>query len=175
MDGYFADPEGEPGKPFDWDKPGLDALAQPILYDHQIRGGIKTARSYFAFSRQTAVSKTSLGGILCTCRHSAAAGILACGARPVHHANPQRTTAIRSRHGSRPEARETRFNRWRRTNSLTTKRDRTVRPGANNQGVNTLHFYTDEPGINPGVWNALPNCDEWQQAFAEPISGSDHF
>lgn len=27
LDGYFVDPEGAPGKPFDWDKPGLEALA----------------------------------------------------------------------------------------------------------------------------------------------------
>jgi hypothetical protein len=27
MDGYFVDPEGEPGKPWDWNKPGLANLA----------------------------------------------------------------------------------------------------------------------------------------------------
>lgn len=27
MDGYFVDPEGEQGKPYDWDKPGLEDLA----------------------------------------------------------------------------------------------------------------------------------------------------
>jgi hypothetical protein len=27
MDGYYVDPEGEPGKPYDWDKAGLDTLA----------------------------------------------------------------------------------------------------------------------------------------------------
>ena len=27
LDGYFVDPEGAPGKPFDWDKEGLDELA----------------------------------------------------------------------------------------------------------------------------------------------------
>lgn len=27
LDGYYVDPEGEPGKPYDWDKPGLGPLA----------------------------------------------------------------------------------------------------------------------------------------------------
>lgn len=27
MDGYYVDPEGEPGKPYDWNKPGLAQLA----------------------------------------------------------------------------------------------------------------------------------------------------
>lgn len=27
MDGYFVDPEGAPGKPYDWDRPGLEQLA----------------------------------------------------------------------------------------------------------------------------------------------------
>lgn len=27
LDGYYVDPEGEPGKPYDWDKPGLGLLA----------------------------------------------------------------------------------------------------------------------------------------------------
>ncbi len=28
MDGYYVDPEGEPGKPYDWDLKGLDKLAE---------------------------------------------------------------------------------------------------------------------------------------------------
>ncbi len=28
LDGYFVDPEGAPGKPYNWDQPGLDALAE---------------------------------------------------------------------------------------------------------------------------------------------------
>src|SRR5947209_7715261 len=27
LDGYVVDPEGAPGKPYDWDRPGLDQLA----------------------------------------------------------------------------------------------------------------------------------------------------
>jgi hypothetical protein len=27
LDGYYVDPEGEPGKPYDWDRPGLGPLA----------------------------------------------------------------------------------------------------------------------------------------------------
>jgi len=27
LDGYYIDPEGEPGQPYDWDRDGLDALA----------------------------------------------------------------------------------------------------------------------------------------------------
>src|SRR5205085_8488376 len=28
LDGYFVDPEGAPGKPFDWNQSGLDQLAE---------------------------------------------------------------------------------------------------------------------------------------------------
>lgn len=27
MDGYYVDPEGVPGKPYEWDQPGLAAVA----------------------------------------------------------------------------------------------------------------------------------------------------
>jgi hypothetical protein len=42
MDGYFADPEGEPGKPYDWNRPGLANLADDFC--QTVKAGDPTKR-----------------------------------------------------------------------------------------------------------------------------------
>src|SRR5437588_6659224 len=42
MDGYFVDPEGEPGKPYNWDQAGLDQLADNFCNTIKSAAGAKT-------------------------------------------------------------------------------------------------------------------------------------
>jgi hypothetical protein len=156
MDGYFADPEGEPGKPFDWNKAGLADLAEQFCTTIKAAAGAKplgVTSHFLAKQRFPNLPWTTFfqhaDVLLPQAYWRVAEG-------PVHHANPVENyrdsiTAWVQAGGAKekiqPMAGE--------LLQVSGPEIGQYAGEARNQGVSTLHFYTDEPGINSGVWTAI--------------------
>ena len=156
MDGYFADPEGEPGQPYDWNRTGLDALANQFCSTIKAAAGSKPlgVTSHFlarqVFPNLPWAAFFSHADVLLPQAYWRVAG----GA--VHHGNP-----AENYRDSIPA--------WVQTGGDRSKIQPMAgelihsQPGeigvyaqeATAQNVSTLHFYTDESGIDPGVWSAI--------------------
>jgi hypothetical protein len=156
MDGYFADPEGEPGKPWDWNRTGLDQLADDFC------SAIKSAANGKPFG---------------TTSHYLGKQVFAKlpWASFFNHTDvflPQaywRVAGGAVFHGKPAENYQRSIQAWIQTGAVQGK----IQPMAGelvhvngpeigqyaaeaiNQNVSVLHFYTDEDGIDPAVWNAI--------------------
>lgn len=156
MDGYFADPEGEQGQPFDWNQPGLANLAnefcttiksaaptKPLgVTSHYRANQIFPNLPWAAFFQHADV-------LLPQAYWRVAQG-------PVHHANPVENfrdsiqawiAAGGVKEKIQPMAGELRRVSGGEIGQYVDE--------ARSQGISTLHFYTDEPGIDPGVMAAI--------------------
>ena len=156
MDGYFADPEGEPGQPFDWNKPGLAALADQFCTTIKSAAGTKPlgVTSHF-------LAKQRFPNLPWTAFFQHADILLPQAywrveQGPVHHANPVENfrdsiqawvQAGGAREKIQPMAGELRRVSGAEVGQYVGE--------ARNQGITTLHFYTDEAGITQDVWNAI--------------------
>jgi hypothetical protein len=156
MDGYFADPEGEPGQPFDWNKPGLAALADQFCTTIKSAAGTKPLGVTSHFLAKQRFPNLPWAAFF---QH---ADILLPQAYwrveqgPVHHANPVENfrdsiqawvQAGGAREKIQPMAGELRRVSGAEVGQYVGE--------ARNQGITTLHFYTDEAGITQDVWNAI--------------------
>ena len=156
MDGYFADPEGEPGKPFDWDQPGLDQLADDFCTAIKSAAGGKPlgVTSHYlgkkVFPNLPWASFFQHADVFLPQAYWRVAGGV------VHHGKPA-------------ENYRTSIQAWIQTGAVQGK----IQPmagelvhvsgpeigqyaaEATTEGVSVLHFYTDENGVAPAVWNAI--------------------
>jgi hypothetical protein len=156
MDGYFVDPEGEPGQPYDWDRNGLEQLANDFCVRVKQAAGTKPLgvtshyRAREIFPRLPWAAFFQHADVLLPQAYWRVAG------GPVFHGNPaenyqrsiqawMQTGGVQARiqpmageliHASGPEI----------TQYATAAQD---------AGVRALHFYTDQPGVNSGVWDAI--------------------
>jgi peptidoglycan hydrolase-like protein with peptidoglycan-binding domain len=156
MDGYFADPEGEPGQPFDWNRPGLADLANQFCTTIKAAAGAKPlgVTSHFlakqVFPNLPWAAFFAHADILLPQAYWRVAG------GSVHHGDPAQNyrDSIQAwvqtggaRNKIQPMAGELIHSQPNEIGAYAQE--------ANAQGVSTLHFYTDEPDINPGVWSAI--------------------
>jgi hypothetical protein len=156
MDGYFADPEGEPGQPFDWNKPGLAPLADQFCTTIKSAAGTKPlgVTSHFLAKQRFpnlpwAAFFQHADVLLPQAYWRVAQG-------PVHHANPVENfrDSIQAwvQAGSAREKIQPMAGELRRVSGAEIGQ---YVGEAGNQGITTLHFYTDEPGISQDVWSAI--------------------
>ena len=156
LDGYFVDPEGQPGKPFDWDRPGLQDLAT------QFCTTIKSAAPGKPLGVTSHYRARQIFPNLPWAAFFAQADILLPQAYwrvaqgPVHHADPVEN--YRDSIQAWVQAGGTRAKIQPMAGELVHVHGNEVKAyaqEASNQGVATLHFYTDEPGIADEVWGAV--------------------
>jgi len=156
MDGYFADPEGEPGQPYDWNKPGLAQLADQFCTTIKSAAGAKPLGVTSHFLGKQRFPKLPWASFFQHADILLPQAYWRVAQGPVHHANPA-------------ENYRDSIQAWVQTGGAREK----IQPIAGelvhakgneiaqyvaeaaNQGVSTLHFYPDEPGIDPGVWSAI--------------------
>jgi len=156
MDGYFADPEGEPGKPFDWNKPGLDGLANQFCTTIKSAAGSKPLGVTSHFLARQRFPNLPWAAFFAHADILLPQAYWRVAQGPVHHANPAENyrDSIQAwvqtggaRDKIQPMAGELIHSQPNEIGQYAQE--------ANTQGVNTLHFYTDESGINPAVFSAI--------------------
>jgi peptidoglycan hydrolase-like protein with peptidoglycan-binding domain len=156
MDGYFVDPEGEPGQPYDWNRNGLGQLANDFCVRVKEAAGAKPLgvtshyRAAAIFPRLPWAAFFQHADVLLPQAYWRVVG------GPVGHGNPvenyNRSIDAWVQAGGvlakiQPMAGELRsVNGSEITNYAT---------AAQHAGIQGLHFYTDEPGIATGVWDAV--------------------
>ena len=156
MDGYFVDPEGDPGQPWDWDQSGLDQLAHNFCTRIKQAAGTKPlgvsshyrAREIFprlpwaAFFQHADVLlpqaywRTSFGTV----------------GQGDPAQNYQRSIQAWVQTGGVQAKIVPMAGELRRVSGPETTQYATA---AQTAGIQSLHFYTDEPGIDSGVWDAI--------------------
>jgi hypothetical protein len=156
MDGYFVDPEGEPGQPFDWNQPGLQQLANDFCVRVKQAAGTKPlgVTSHFMAGQQFPQLPWAAffqhADVLLPQAYWRVAG------GSVHHANPVENfrDSIQAwvQTGGAREKIQPIAGELRRVSGAEVGR---YVGEASSQGITTLHFYTDEPGISQDVWNAI--------------------
>lgn len=156
MDGYYVDPEGKPGQPNDWDKSGLAQLANDFCARVKDAAGTKPLGVTSHYRAAAIFPKLPWAAFF---QH---ADVLLPQAYwrvedgSVGHADPTENynrsiqewvDAGGVQAKIQPMAGELR----RVTGSEITE----YAHAAQNAGIQALHFYTDEPGITAGVWDAV--------------------
>lgn len=156
MDGYFVDPEGEPGKPWNWDQAGLGGLADEFC--SHVRSG-------------------SAGKILGVTSHYRAKAVFPKlpWAQFFAHADvllPQsywRTPQGTIGHGLPADNYKRGLDFWSQAGgarskiqpmsgelaSITASEIALYAAEAAHQQIRTMHFYTAEASVKPAVWNAI--------------------
>ena len=156
MDGYFADPEGEPGQPFDWNKPGLAALADQFCTTIKSAAGTKPLGVTSHFLAKQRFPNLPWAAFFQHADVLLPQAYWRVEQGPVHHANPVENfrdsiqawvQAGGAREKIQPMAGELRRVSGAEVGQYVGE--------ARNQGITTLHFYTDEAGITQDVWNAI--------------------
>ena len=156
MDGYFADPEGEPGQPFDWNQPGLADLANQFCTTIKSAAGTKPLGVTSHFLAKERFPNLPWAAFFQHADVLLPQAYWRVAQGPVHHANPVQNfrdsieawvQAGGAREKIQPMAGELR--------RVTGAEISEYVGEANSQGITTLHFYTDEAGITQDVWNAI--------------------
>lgn len=156
MDGYFTDPEGEHGQPYDWDKPGLAPLADQFCTTIKSAAGTKPFGVTSHFLAKQRFSNLPWAAFFQHADVLLPQAYWRVDQGPVHHANPVENfrdsiqawvQAGGAREKIQPMAGELRHVSGAEVGQHVGE--------ANNQGITTLHFYTDEAGITQDVWNAI--------------------
>jgi hypothetical protein len=158
LDGYYVDPEGEPGKPYDWNQTGLEALAEEFC---------KKITAAFP------------GKAFGTTSHFRAAKIFPKLPWPpfIKYSNvllPQSYWRVESGtvDGGDPKKNyRTSITDWEASGGaknlivpmagelaqITAAEIRSYAEEAIAQGVSSLHFYNATPAVKPDVWQAIAN------------------
>ena len=156
MDGYYVDPEGEPGQPYDWNKPGLEQRARDFCARVKDAAGTKPLgvtshyRAAAIFPELPWEAFFQHADVLLPQAYWRVAG------GPVGHGDPaenyNRSINAWVQAGGeqakiQPMAGELR--------SVTGSEITEYASAAQNAGIKGLHYYTDESGISGGVWDAV--------------------
>lgn len=156
MDGYFVDPEGDHGQPWDWDQTGLDQLARDFCTRVKQAAGARPLGVTSHYRAKQVFTKLPWTAFF------ERADVLL----------PQaywRTDQGQIGNGNPTENYQRSIQAWAQAGGTQAKivpmagELRRVNPAeinahvsaAQSAGVTTLHFYTDEPGISSGVWDAI--------------------
>ncbi|MBB6487743.1 hypothetical protein [Rhizobium lusitanum] len=159
LDGYFVDPEGAPGKPYDWDRPGLAGLAADFMNTLRAAGPdlrLGVTSHYLA--------KFCFPNIPWSAFFERADVYL-----------PQsywRSTEGIIGHGDPADNYNVGIDRWKKTGaavakivpmggelgSTTAKDLNAYVAAANAQSIGELHFYASESAVKQTVWDAVKSA-----------------
>jgi hypothetical protein len=156
LDGYFVDPEGAPGKPFDWNQPGLDDLAAEFCSTitgaaaNKLFGTTSHYRAKSVFPRLPWATFFRHSDVLLpqsywrssdgTIGHGIPADNYRVGLQAWQDAGGDRAKIV-------PMAGE--------LAQVTDDEIAEHVAEADRQGISTLHFYTYEDGVDDTVWDAI--------------------
>ena len=156
MDGYFVDPEGDPGKPWNWDQTGLDNLARDFCTRVKQAAGTKPLgvtshyRAKQVFTKLPWMAFFENADVLLPQAYWRTADGKIGNGNPTE--NYQRSIQAWAQAGGTQEKIVPMAGELRRVNPTEINAHVSAAQGA---GITTLHFYTDEPGISSGVWDAI--------------------
>lgn len=156
MDGYFVDPEGEPGQPFDWNQHGLEQRANDFCVRVKTAAGTRPLgvtshyRAAEIFPRLPWAAFFEHADVLLPQAYWRVQG------GPVGHGDPvenynRSIDAWVEAGGTQAKIQPMAGELRRVTGSGITQ----YASAAQAAGIQGLHFYTDEPGIADGVWDAV--------------------
>ena len=156
MDGYFVDPEGDPGKPWDWDRHGLENLATDFCTRVKQAAGIRplgVTSHYLAkqvFTKLPSLAFFEHADVLLPQAYWRVQGGSVGQGDPAQ--NYQRSIQAWVDAGGDQARVVPMAGELRRVNAAEIAQHVAA---AQNADVQSLHFYTDEPGISSGVWDAI--------------------
>lgn len=156
MDGYFVDPEGQPGKPFDWNRPGLQDLATQFCTTIKSAAPAKPLGVTSHYRAQQIFPNLPWAAFFANADILLPQAYWRVAQGPVHHADPAEN--YRDSIQAWVQAGGTKAKIQPMAGELVHVHGNEVKAyaqEASNQGVATLHFYTDEPGITDEVWGAV--------------------
>ena len=156
LDGYFVDPEGAKGKPYDWDRPGLGNLASDFM------GTLRQAGP----SKRLGVTSHYLAKF---CFPSIPWSAFFAHADVLLPQSYWRSTEGIIGHGDPGDNYSVGIDRWKRTGgmvdkivpmggelgSTTAKELNSHVAAASARGIDELHFYASEPTVKQVVWEAV--------------------
>lgn len=156
MDGYFVDPEGEPGQPFDWNRPGLQQLANDFCVRVKQAAGTKPLGVTSHFMARQQFPQLPWAAFFQHADVLLPQAYWRVSGGSVHHANPVENfrDSIQAwvQTGGAREKIQPIAGELRRVSGAEIGQ---YVGEASSQGITTLHFYTDELGITQDVWNAI--------------------
>ena len=158
LDGYYVDPEGEPGKPYDWDQKGLDKLAEDFCKEITSAAPAKPFGTTSHYRGKRTFSKLPWASFF-----KFSTVLL-----------PQaywRSTGGTIGHGIPEDNYRVALDFWEQTGgdrskivpmagelaSSTAGEIAAYAKEAAAQHIDTLHFYTYENGVKESVWKAVAN------------------
>jgi hypothetical protein len=156
MDGYFVDPEGEEGQPYDWNQNGLEQLATDFCVRVKNAAGTKPLgvtshyRAAAIFPRLPWAEFFQHADVLLPQAYWRVVGGAVGHGDPTENYNRSIQAWMQAggmQSKIQPMAGELR--------SVTGPEITEYAAAAQNAGIQALHFYTDEPGIAAGVWDAV--------------------
>ena len=156
MDGYYVDPEGEPGQPYDWNKSGLEQLANDFCARVKEAAGTKPLgvsshyRAAAIFPKLPWAAFFQHADVLLPQAYWRVVGGAVGHGDPTENYNRSIQAWVEAggvQAKIQPMAGELR--------SVTGSEVTEYAKAAKNAGIQGLHFYTDEPGITAGVWDAV--------------------
>jgi peptidoglycan hydrolase-like protein with peptidoglycan-binding domain len=156
MDGYFVDPEGEQGQPYDWNQSGLEQLANDFCVRVKNAAGTKPLgvtshyRAAAIFPKLPWAAFFRHADVLLPQAYWRVVGGVVGHGDPAENYNRSIQAWVQAggvQAKIQPMAGELR--------SVTGSEITEYASAAQNAGIKGLHFYTDEPGISAGVWDAV--------------------
>lgn len=156
MDGYYVDPEGEQGQPFDWNQNGLEQLANDFCVRVKQAAGTKPlgVTSHFRareiFPRLPWAAFFQHADVLLPQAYWRVAGGAVGNGNPTENYNRSIQAWVQS--GGVQAKIVPMAGELRRVSGPEITQ---YVAAARNAGIQSLHFYTDEPGIDSGVWDAI--------------------
>jgi hypothetical protein len=156
LDGYYVDPEGDPGKPWDWDQNGLESLADDFCSVIRKADLSKTFGTTSHYRAKRTFPKLPWASFF---KHSTAllpqaywrtsGGVVGHG---LPEDNYQAGIDFWTEIGARQELIAPMAGELARVSSAEID---TYANAAGARGVRDLHFYAHEDGIKPAVWKAV--------------------
>jgi hypothetical protein len=156
LDGYFADPEGDPGKPWDWDRKGLESLAEDFSATIKQAAGTKRYgvtshyRAKHTFAKLPWAEFFAHADVLLPQSYwRSTGGVIGHG---IPADNYQRGIEAWTDAGGGsipivPMAGE--------LGSSKAAEVREYAKAASDHGITELHYYTTEPSVTQAVWDAV--------------------
>lgn len=159
MDGYFVDPEGAPGKPWDWNRTGLSSLAEDFCQtvragDTSKRFGVTSHyRAQLVYPQLPWASFFEHADVLLPQAYWRVAG------GNVHMGDPAQNYRLALKHWENAGGEPAKIVPMAGEIALTTATkigEHAAQAAAS--GRSELHFYTALPGVAAAVWNAIKSA-----------------
>lgn len=156
MDGYYVDPEGQPGKPFDWNQHGLDQRASEFCARVKEAAGTRPLGVTSHFRAAEIFPKLPWAAFFEHADVLLPQAYWRVAEGPVGHADPtenyNRSIEAWVQAGGDEARIQPMAGELRRVTGPEITEYATA---AQDAGIQGLHYYTDEPGISDGVWDAV--------------------